>query len=82
MNFHTLYGHFEFFVMSFGLTNSLMVFMDLINKVFRQFLDLLVIVFIDEIFLSSKNKLDHANSPLCGNADLEGTSVVSQVLKV
>lgn len=42
----TRYGHFEFSVMSFGLTNSPPVFMDLMNRDFRQVLDLFVIVFI------------------------------------
>lgn len=39
MTFHTKYGRFEFVVMSFGLNNALMTFMDLINRIFRQFLD-------------------------------------------
>ncbi|KAF3623728.1 hypothetical protein FXO38_30603 [Capsicum annuum] len=47
--FHTWYGHFEFSVMSFGLTNALATIMNLVNRVLRKFLDLFVIVFIDDI---------------------------------
>nr|GEW46948.1 putative reverse transcriptase domain-containing protein [Tanacetum cinerariifolium] len=47
--FRTRYGHFEFTVMPFGLTNAPTVFMDLINRVCRPYLDKFVIVFIDEV---------------------------------
>ena len=57
--FHTRYGHYEFLVMSFGLTNAPAVFMDLINRVFREYLDYFVIVFIDEILIYSKTKEEH-----------------------
>ncbi|KAL0537454.1 hypothetical protein IC582_026432 [Cucumis melo] len=46
--FRSRYGHYEFIVMSFGLTNAPAVFMDLMNRVFREFLDTFVIVFIDD----------------------------------
>ncbi|WMV24377.1 hypothetical protein MTR67_017762 [Solanum verrucosum] len=45
--FLTRYDHYEFVIRSFGLKNALAAFMDLINRVFKQYLDLFVIVFID-----------------------------------
>ena len=49
--FQTRYGHYEFFVMSFGLTNALTIFMNLMNRVFEKYLDKFVIVFIDDILV-------------------------------
>ncbi|KAL4033117.1 hypothetical protein IC575_006203 [Cucumis melo] len=57
--FHSKYGHYEFIVMSFGLTNAPAVFMDLMNRVLREFLDTLVIVFIDDILIYSKIEAEH-----------------------
>nr|GEV27365.1 putative reverse transcriptase domain-containing protein [Tanacetum cinerariifolium] len=55
--FRTQYGHFEFTVMPFGLTNAPTVFMDLMNRVSKAYLDKFVIIFTDDIY--SKTKEDH-----------------------
>jgi len=57
--FTTRYGLYEYTVMSFGLTNALAYFMYLMNKVFMEYLDKFVVVFIDDILVYSKNEEEH-----------------------
>ncbi|CAA0831261.1 Uncharacterized mitochondrial protein AtMg00860, partial [Striga hermonthica] len=61
--FRTRYGHYDFIVMPFKLSNAPTVFMDLMNRVFHPFLDQFVIVFIDDILVSSRD-IDQQNEHL------------------
>jgi hypothetical protein len=57
--FCTRYGHYEFLLIPFGVTNALAAFMDLMNRLYRPMLDRSVIVFIDNILVYSKNEEEH-----------------------
>lgn len=57
--FWTRYGRYEFLVMPFGLTNGSIAFMDLINRVFRSYLDSFLILLVDDVLISSKSDEEH-----------------------
>jgi hypothetical protein len=57
--FISRYGLYEYTVMSIGLTNALVYFMYLMNKVFMEYLDKFIVVFIDDILVYSKNEEEH-----------------------
>jgi hypothetical protein len=57
--FRTRYGHYEFLVMSFGLTNAPAVFMDTMNRVFHDYLDQFTVVFINDILIYSKTSEEY-----------------------
>jgi phosphomevalonate kinase len=58
-SFRTRYGHFEYSVMPFSLTNVLTIFQHMMNDIFREYLDHFVIIYLDDILIYSKNEEEH-----------------------
>jgi len=69
--FRTRYGHYEYIVMPFGVTNAPSVFMEYMNRIFHAYLDRFVVVFMDDIMIYSTSEEEHA----------EHLKIVLQVLK-
>ncbi|XP_050915388.1 uncharacterized protein LOC127130419 [Lathyrus oleraceus] len=59
--FRTRYGHYEYHVMPFGVSNVLCVFMEYVNRIFHPYLDQFVVVFVDDILIYSKSDEEHVN---------------------
>ncbi|XP_074305595.1 uncharacterized protein LOC141640813 [Silene latifolia] len=79
--FRTRYGHYEFLVMPFGPTNAPAVFMDLMNRVFRPYLDKFVVVFIDDILVYSKNQEEHREHLRIVLETLRGNKIYAKLKK-
>ena len=58
--FKTRYDHYEFVVISIGLTNTLVAFIELTNRVHKQYLDIFVIIFINDILIYPRNEEKYA----------------------
>ncbi|XP_019256472.1 PREDICTED: uncharacterized protein LOC109234886 [Nicotiana attenuata] len=66
--FQTRYGYYEFLIMSFSLTNAPTTFTDMMNRLLKTFLDIFVIMFIDDILVylrSEEEHIDHLQKVLC-----------------
>lgn len=80
--FKIRYDHYEFLVMSFSLTNALGVFMELMNRVFKECLDMFVISFIDDILVYSKLDKKTPMTPSKSPNHFERDQVVHQILQM
>ena len=59
ITFKTRYGHYEFVVLPFGLTNGPTKFMNLLNSIYQEYLDKFVLIFLNDILIYSKNEEEH-----------------------
>ena len=59
--FRSRYGHYEYVVMPFGVTNAPALFMDYMNRIYQHWLDKFVVVFIDDILIYSKMREEHVD---------------------
>ena len=80
--FKTRYGHYEFLVVPFGLTNAPAAFMALMNGMFRPYLDKFVIVFINDILVYSKSKQEHQQHLTAVLQTFKGEPVIRQTKQV
>jgi hypothetical protein len=80
--FRTSYGHYKFTMVPFGLSNAPIVFMCLMNGVFREYLDKFIIVFLYDILIYSKSVEEHEQHSEDGVAGIEGASTLCKVEKV
>ena len=77
--FTTRYGLYEFTLMSFGLTNAPAYFMNMMNKVFMEFLDKFVVVFIDDILIYSKDEEEHEKHLRAVLEKTQGAAALCQI---
>ena len=77
--FKTRYGHFEFIVLPFGLTNAPAAFIDLMHRVFQPYLDQFVVVFVDYILIYSQSEREHEDHLRIVFTVAERSSAIRQV---
>nr|XP_027186707.1 uncharacterized protein LOC113784647 [Cicer arietinum] len=79
--FRTRYGHYEYLVMPFGVTNAPAVFMDYMNRIFHRYLESFVVVFIDDILVYTKTKEEHGEHLRIGLQTLNGKQLFAKLSK-
>jgi hypothetical protein len=80
--FRTRYGHYEFFVVPFGLTNAPSTLMCLMNSAIRKYFDKFVLVFVDEILVYSKNRDEHGEHLKTGVIGVKRAPTICQIQQV